>query len=512
MSANEKLLIETSIYDLRRVFLNDISDPFIFVVNFTNQISTKNNNLINKDKRKDRSENRIVIKTTTNKARSISKKINEIFKVDPTINSFEINFPVKLLKSSQSSESNNVQIPTTKDKETIEETFNLLLLSTIKNCEIDKNLKSMLHHLKFFLGDELNENTEADQEDLTYNSYLIDNIKEAVSLLSTQYHYKSVEYLSENLIPFIQSPLMKGIDENILNDIIDLYVESHIQKLDILKSNKLFSIQNEIREIFKILQEKEENELLVYFLLSLKMENFNEEMLSYLINHIDDDIKSKEFSRLMFFIKQKLFPLFQNYISQQMIDLNQVHIDCHYKKGEELNGIISYLIQEGGREILSNGVLTLTGGTDPLLNPYHPITNVTEYGDKINDYFYNFHSTLTPSENSNFIDFDFGERQVLITSYTIRSNKNNENGRYHPKSWKICGSNDKTSWEVLDHQLDCPELNGPYKQHHFICEHVKSKYRYIRYVQEDSFDSARTRTNFKYIIYLTCIEFFGEIY
>ena len=257
MSSNEKLLIETSIYDLRRVFLNDISDPFIFVVNFTHQISTKNNNLINKDKRKDRSENRIVIKTTTNKARSISKKINEIFKVDPTINSFEINFPVKLLKSSQSSESNNVQIPTTKDKETIEETFNLLLLSTIKNCEINKNLKSMLHHLKFFLGDELNENTEADQEDLSYNSYLIDNIKEAVSLLSTQYHYKSVEYLSENLIPFIQSPLMKGIDENILNDIIDLYVEFHIQKLDILKSNKLFSIQNEIREIFKILQEKE---------------------------------------------------------------------------------------------------------------------------------------------------------------------------------------------------------------------------------------------------------------
>lgn len=511
---NESLIIETSIEDLRRVFIYDTSDPFVFIVNFVDKNNFKSNNA------KSKIVSQAKIKTTINKARSISKKINEIYSVDPTITSFEINYPIELIKSDQPKETvkspkiniiNDKQIK--QEKTNIESILNVLFTSTTQNfCEISKDQKLILYHLKYFLGEEVKDIESSEEEYSNEQIFFIDNIKEAISLLSTQYHSQSIEYLAKNFIAFIQSSLIKEIDNNILQDIVDLYIELYIRNPEDLKSKKIFAIQTDIKEIYHILKEKDEQELLIYFLLSLKMENLNEEMLEYLFNQIDDNIKSQDFSRLLFFIKQNLFPLFQSFMKSQTIEFDQIHVDCEYKEGEELNGIISYLLKEEGREILTNGTLTLTGGTDPLLNPYHPITNVTEYDEKINDYFYNFHSTLAPSEESNFIDFDFGQRKVRISSYTIRSNKNNEYGRYHPKSWKICGSNDKKNWDVLDHQLDCCELNGPYKQHRFICDPVKGKYRYIRYVQEDSFDSARTRSNFKYIIYLTCIEFFGEIY
>lgn len=501
---DENLIIETPIDDLRRVFINDTSDKFSFIVNFIDKNNFKSGII------KSKSENQIIIKTTINKARSISKKINEIYSVDPTIVSYEINYPIEI----NFPKINKIcakQIEQEKNK--IENVFNVLLSSTTQDlCEISKDQKNIFYRIKYFLGEEVKDKESSEEENSNEQLFLIDNIQEAISLLSTQYHTQSIGYLANNFLTFIQSSLLKEIDESILKDIIDLYIEFNIQNTENKNMKKIFTIQGEIKEIFHIFKDKDEKELLIYFLLSLKMENFNEEMLEYLFNQIDDNIKSQDFSRLMFFIKKNLFPLFQCFLKKQEVDFDQVHVDCEYKEGEELNGIISYLLKEDGREILTNGTLTLTGGTDPRLNPYHPITNVTEYGEKINDYFYNFHSTLAPSEESNFIDFDFGQRKVRVTSYTIRSNKNNEYGRYHPKSWKICGSNDKENWDVLDHQLNCCELNGPYKQHRFICDPVKGKYRYIRYIQEDSFDSERTRSNFKYIIYLTCIEFFGEIY
>ena len=520
---NQSISVQTTIDDLRRVFINDVSDPFFFIINFTD-ISNPNvlvEPLKIKGTKKSKKENQITIKTTINRARAISKKINGMYSVDPTIDSYEINYPIELFKSTQISKGaaknskinskNAKQIQQAKEK--IEEIFNVLFLSTTQdNCKIRKDQKIILNQLKFSLGDEMSEDFSSDEDYSSEQFFVINDIKEAISILSTQYHSQAIKYLADNFIVFIQSSLIKEIDENILNDIVDLYVGNYIHNQSDLKPKKIFSIQNEIKEIFQILKKKDEKDLLIYFLVSLKMEYFNEEMLNFLFSHIDDDISSQSFSRLMIFIRQSLIQLFMGFAKQQMVDFDQIHIDCEYKEGEDLNGIISYLIREEGREILSNGTLTLTGGTDPKLNPYHPITNITEYDEKINDYFYNFHSTLIPSEESNFIDFDFGQRKIKISSYTIRSNKNPENGRYHPKTWKICGSNDKENWDIIDQQVDCNELNGPYKQHHFVCDQVKNKYRYIRYIQEDSFDSARTRSNFKYIIYLTCIEFFGEIY
>lgn len=95
-----------------------------------------------------------------------------------------------------------------------------------------------------------------------------------------------------------------------------------------------------------------------------------------------------------------------------------------------------------------------------------------------------------------------------MSSYTIRTSLNQAGEDAHPKTWKIIGSNDRKNWKVINKQINNNDLNGKYKQHRFECKKRKGFYRYIRYIQEDSWFS---KTEFKYKIKLTCIEFFGSI-
>lgn len=183
---------------------------------------------------------------------------------------------------------------------------------------------------------------------------------------------------------------------------------------------------------------------------------------------------------------------------------NEMNIfKCDFE-GDELSGIISCIRQMTGEILNGNDIIRMSsGGTQ---DPNHPLTNIVKYdADHIDNYFYNF---LMPiKSNDGWIEFDFLNRKVQITSYTIRTNMYYQ-FYYHPKTWKIIGSNDHLKWDLIDIQNDREEMNGVSKQNRYTCNRNNCNfYQYIRFVQIENWGD---KSN-KGFIYLSCIEFFGSI-
>lgn len=78
---SESVEYETPVNCFRRLTQNDKSDKFDIIINFSKGF-----------------ERSFVFGTTQNKARIISKKIDEIFQIDPTITKYELNFLILLFK------------------------------------------------------------------------------------------------------------------------------------------------------------------------------------------------------------------------------------------------------------------------------------------------------------------------------------------------------------------------------------------------------------------------------
>ena len=172
-----------------------------------------------------------------------------------------------------------------------------------------------------------------------------------------------------------------------------------------------------------------------------------------------------------------------------------------------MKGLFDYLESKYGENLETNNIMKISGGGSKSVT--YPLTNLIKYdSNQINLHYYNYANLTDANESEGWIEFDFCERKVNLSSYTIRTNSDHENWN-HPKTWRIVGSNDKDHWVTLDHQTNNSVLRGKCLQHRFQCENKnKNYYRYIKYIQEDNWNR---NTQQKYDIYLTCIEFFGSI-
>lgn len=405
------------------------------------------------------SERNIVdFKTTITKARILSQTINEIYQIDPTINFYEFNFPNQI-------ESNSLK--------TLVE---LLFKSMNENVQIQPEYLIHFNTLTFILG----EKYDKIQFDLS-------NQEEALSLLNTEFQSKSIEYLSGHMLDFIKSGAISNIDENILHDIIDLYFQSHNEK----------TFSEEKRSIFKELKNQNEINLLFYFLLRLEVEDLDKDMYEFFFENINDEIIENELpqiiSRIRYYIELK-----------KNSNIEEV-INCEYK-GDSLDGIISYLEKIDGEDIVEKGILKLSCGTRNE-DPQFPLSNLIKYNSNdVNKYFYNHFNSNPQQEKVAWIEFDFCHLKVNLSSYTIRSYGYGSGG-CHPKSWRIVGSNDGKQWDILDHQVNNPNLNGSNRQIRFECENNNNYYRFIRFYQEDAWHSE----TYKYYFNIACFEFFGSI-
>lgn len=145
--------------------------------------------------------------------------------------------------------------------------------------------------------------------------------------------------------------------------------------------------------------------------------------------------------------------------------LKSVGTKIEFKGNNELDGIMRHIV------INTNGKLEdeLEITASSIGNSSYPLKNLLN--DHPNQYFY------TRDNDRMWICFDFKMHEIIPTHYTIKTNLGGNNVR----SWRIEGSSDKISWEVLDQQKNCGHTHGDNKVHTFkICNQQNHKFRYLR--------------------------------
>lgn len=141
-------------------------------------------------------------------------------------------------------------------------------------------------------------------------------------------------------------------------------------------------------------------------------------------------------------------------------------ISFEFNSNDSFNGINNYLVKESNGNIENKIIIT---------------SSKPRYGKPQNVILFNNEQRYQSNNFDNsFICFDYKENKVIPTNYIIKSAKFNTNS-YHPKSWIVEGSNDKSKWETCDEQNNNSSLNGNNVIHNFVIPNKTNKeYRYIR--------------------------------
>ena len=149
----------------------------------------------------------------------------------------------------------------------------------------------------------------------------------------------------------------------------------------------------------------------------------------------------------------------------------QARSEFVYSGPRKLDGIIAHLTRQCGGNVHHRGVVKVLasscwGGLDPA--------NAVDLWS--NSFL------CTNSVPGSWICYDFGERRVAPTSYSIRSIPNVP-GTDHPKSWVLEVSNhgSEGSWAVVDTRQNDFELNGFYVARNFkIGAPPSEAFRFVR--------------------------------
>lgn len=189
-------------------------------------------------------------------------------------------------------------------------------------------------------------------------------------------------------------------------------------------------------------------------------------------------------------------------LKTEIKNLKRQRVSCVFLNKSDPKGILS---------LLGDSVTFSAGGhnNNNLLN----IKNTS-----FNSYFHNYNNEYKKNkQGDSYIKFDFGSNKVVLYSYLIYSNIGAINQYYHPKTWKIEGSNDDLNWILID-ERENNNLNGPKKEILFRCEKRKYNdstegFRFIRYIQNDSWcDQMDEGYHNPFNIYITFFELFGDVY
>ena len=161
-------------------------------------------------------------------------------------------------------------------------------------------------------------------------------------------------------------------------------------------------------------------------------------------------------------------------------------------------GIINFLTKKFDGNIYEKGVIKITSNIT-YSNDYKP-KNVLDF----NNYSY----FCSKDQENCRINFNFKEKSILLTSYSIKSCATRDITIYpYLKSWVIEGSNDGKDW-ILIHKIENTELlYGRLKKANFEVE-CNSYYHIIRL--RSIGESWYNRGN-KFMIGISMIEFFGTL-
>lgn len=162
-----------------------------------------------------------------------------------------------------------------------------------------------------------------------------------------------------------------------------------------------------------------------------------------------------------------------------------------------------------------NGLISILGNDVTITSEKNDSSNIktSNLRKYDNSAFDNTYGATPKSETDTIIKFDFGpHKRIDLQSYFIRTNGNGQNG-YHPKTWRIEGSNDSQSWTKIDSRSNDESLNGSYKECNFVCQHgnygnVNNLYRYMRYISQECWCSD---SKLNYYAIISYFELYGSV-
>lgn len=152
------------------------------------------------------------------------------------------------------------------------------------------------------------------------------------------------------------------------------------------------------------------------------------------------------------------------------------------------NGIFAFMMAKYDGNIDDKGIVNITASSDPGNNM--KFVSDSDW----NSYWF---SDNVPDS---WIQFDFKEKSIIVTDYTLQSDGSDGNYLLH---WQLEGSNDGAAWEVID-KRDTNDLNSFYKIKSYSC-FLKKPFKKIRLKQ-----TGKNSSNQDYF-HLASIEFFGEL-
>ena len=169
---------------------------------------------------------------------------------------------------------------------------------------------------------------------------------------------------------------------------------------------------------------------------------------------------------------------------------------CQFSQEEPLNGIIAYMTRKYGGNL--HNLKIVTASASGYLGENFPANAISLAADTV------FLSSPVPNS---WLSYDFGERLVCPTNYTIRSWFRGRVGAANLKSWVIEGSLDGETWDILDRRKDDNHLNDRNAIGSFdISPKPERTYRFIRLRQTDKTHSGEDN------IQLCSFEIFGTLF
>lgn len=158
---------------------------------------------------------------------------------------------------------------------------------------------------------------------------------------------------------------------------------------------------------------------------------------------------------------------------------------------EDFKGIIKYLTDKTGGNIHDNNTINVTSNS--CHNSSDQPKNLLDFNCE------NYYQAK--SKNDSWICFNFKNKRIKITSYSIKSHVSSS--QYHLKSWILEVSNDGQNWINIDEHQNCEALNGSGNVGTF---NVKS-YGFTQYVRLHQTDTPWGGHN----LWFHYLEFYGYL-
>lgn len=438
-----------------------------------------------------------VIKTNNILAEFISPTVSHLHLADPTIKSIDYD---SIFQNFQINNSENASIFL--NEEIFSHLDQLMKGNSIEISE-DQSFKLRLISI-IFDNEELFKLLE-ENFPITSNESKIDF---CIQQLQLSQYFQKILHTSSN---FTYSSIIDFIADNFYSIDKNKLLSLTISTLHSIISNEHLLIETEdllLDFIEKVFQTKSEREIDSEFdifdfyelieIHSLSDNKFQEFVLNININRMTTSLWTK--LRQFFFITQE-----QRSSKTRQQRYTKIGESFEYDGNESnrFNGIIRHLTKESGGNVSENGTVKVTASSTQGNNQEQR----PKFAVDFDDFGHYFHSN---NEKNSWLQFDFGERKIRPTKYSIRSRHDHGKLNCNLKNWVIEGSNTGKNgdWKTLDTRNDVSVLDDKNASYTFNIKTTLDKNEFFRYLR---IRITGPDTGNYYHLVLSALEYFGSI-